>query len=589
MSRFARIRATTLAVALVAAPTIGAPALARAQAAADAVTAPAPALPLKHKPQPTTGDITAADLMTRLYIFADDSMMGREAGTLGNKKGTDYIASEVRRLGLKPAGEDGGYFQTLPFKTRSVDPSSAIAIGGAGTAAHLSVGTDWAAAGARSVSLHDLPVVYGGTLGDSASMISPDQTVGKLVVFTVSNARAPQLRRGFGPAYAKTAAIAVVGPVLDPIIPRYARPQQFVDDPQNPAPTTGPSILLVTTAGAAQMFTSPLQTLSPGTAGRPVTVDIKLNVTPVPFPARNVVAILPGRDPAVAGEYVAVGGHNDHIGFNARPVDHDSLRIYNHLVRPGGAEDAAKQASPEQQSQIDQMLADYRKAHPGSMRVDSISNGADDDGSGSVSVLEIAEKFASLKGNARPKRSMLFVWHVGEEKGLLGSAYYTDHPTVPRDSIVAQLNIDMVGRGEASDVTGVTKDGQVLHGGPDYLQLVGSRRLSTELGNLVEQVNTQGKYGFQFDYSMDANGHPMNIYCRSDHYEYARYGIPIVFFTTGGHSDYHQVTDEPEYIDYDHMARVDNLVFDAAMKVANLDHRVVVDQPKPDPRGVCRQ
>ncbi len=92
-----------------------------------------------------------------------------------------------------------------------------------------------------------------------------------------------------------------------------------------------------------------------------------------------------------------------------------------------------------------------------------------------------------------------------------------------------------------------------------------------------------------FDYSLDANGHPQNIYCRSDHYSYARYGIPVVFFTTGGHSDYHQVTDEPEYIDYDHMARVANLIEDVAMHVADLDHRVVVDHPKPDPHGQCQQ
>ncbi|GJG86368.1 hypothetical protein tb265_15490 [Gemmatimonadetes bacterium T265] len=585
MSRFARLGALSAAAVLALAP--GA---ARAQAAADAVPAPAAPLPLKHAPQPTTGAITAADLMTRLYIFADDSMMGREAGTEGNVKGTNYIASEVRRLGLKPAGEDGGYFQTLPFKKIMLDPSSSIVIGGTGTPARLAAGTDWAAAGRKSVSLHDLPVVYGGTLGDSTAMISGDQAAGKMVVFAVSNVRAPQLRRGFGDTYAKAAAIVVSGPFLDPIVPRYARPQTFVDDPSRVAPTpNGPSTLLLTTAAAGQLFASPMAGLAPGAPGRPVTLELKLDITPVPFPARNVVAILPGRDPAVAGEYVAIGGHNDHIGTNTRPVDHDSIRIYNHLVRPGGAEDQQKQATPEQQAQVNQMLADWRKAHPNSMRADSISNGADDDGSGSVSVLEIAEKFASLKGNDRPRRSILFVWHVGEEKGLLGSEYYTDHPTVPRDSIVAQLNMDMVGRGRASDVTGQSAAGQALHGGPDYLQLVGSRRLSTELGNLVEQVNKDDKSGFVFDYSMDANGHPMNIYCRSDHYEYARYGIPIVFFTTGGHSDYHQVTDEPEYIDYDHMARVDNLVYDIAQKVANLDHRVVVDQPKPDPHGVCRQ
>ena len=147
----------------------------------------------------------------------------------------------------------------------------------------------------------------------------------------------------------------------------------------------------------------------------------------------------------------------------------------------------------------------------------------------------------------------------------------------------------MIGRGDKWDVTGDSKDGAALHGGPNYLQIVGSRRLSDELGDLIEKVNTEDHHGLHFDYAMDANGHPMNIYCRSDHYEYARYGIPIAFFTTGGHSDYHQVTDEPEYIDYQHMAAVVSLVDDVARHVANLDHRIVVDHPKPDPHGACQQ
>jgi Zn-dependent M28 family amino/carboxypeptidase len=156
---------------------------------------------------------------------------------------------------------------------------------------------------------------------------------------------------------------------------------------------------------------------------------------------------------------------------------------------------------------------------------------------------------------------------------------------VPRDSIVAQLNMDMVGRGAASDNTGITKAGVKYNGNPDYLQLVGSRRLSTQLGDLAESVNRTEKHPMAFDYAMDANGHPSNIYCRSDHYEYARYGIPIIFFTTGGHADYHQVTDEPQYIDYDRMARVAQYVADLATKVANTDQRPVVDKTKPDPHG----
>jgi Zn-dependent M28 family amino/carboxypeptidase len=235
--------------------------------------------------------------------------------------------------------------------------------------------------------------------------------------------------------------------------------------------------------------------------------------------------------------------------------------------------------SPEQQARVDAIHIDYdsvRREH--AVRLDSIRNGADDDGSGSVTLLEIAEAFA--RSPTKPKRSLLFVWHTGEEKGLLGSRWVTDHLPVPPDSIVAQLNMDMVGRGAAHDIPG---------GGDRYLQLVGSRRLSTELGDIVEAVNKTERTPFAFDYRFDANGDPENIYCRSDHYNYARLGIPVVFFTTGLHGDYHQVTDEPQYIDYPHMARVGQLVYDVAARVANLDHRPLVDKPKPDPNGRCQQ
>ena len=142
---------------------------------------------------------------------------------------------------------------------------------------------------------------------------------------------------------------------------------------------------------------------------------------------------------------------------------------------------------------------------------------------------------------------------------------------MPRDSVVADLNLDMVGRGAATDVTGGERGRQGTdRRAENYLQLVGSRRLSTELGDIAEQVNATEPMPFTFDYSMDANGHPQNIYCRSDHANYARYGIPVIFFTTGGHADYHQVTDEPEYIQYEHMARVDKLVYDIALKVGDL-------------------
>jgi hypothetical protein len=295
-----------------------------------------------------------------------------------------------------------------------------------------------------------------------------------------------------------------------------------------------------------------------------------------PAPARNVVAILPGSDRALRGEYVAIGAHNDHIGFGHNPVDHDSLRAFNEAVRRLELASPNHQVSPAQAAQI--RINGDSVRHGRAPRPDSIANGADDDGSGTVSVLEMAEAFAGAR--AKPKRSLIFIWHTGEELGLFGSQYFTDHPSVPRDSIVAQLNMDMVGRGRPDDEPG---------GGPGYLQLIGTRRLSTELGDLIETVNKARRQPLTFDYQYDASGHPEQFYCRSDHYMYARYGIPIAFFSTGNHRDYHQVTDEPQYIDYQKLQTVAQFVYDVAAAVANLDHRVVVDKPKPDPRGVCVQ
>lgn len=543
--------------------------------------APATTLPLKLEPRPTTAAITPQDLMTRLYIFADDSMQGREAGTIGNVKATDYLAAEARRLGLYPAGQGGTYFQTIPLMTRGLAPDSRFVIAGS----PLTLGTDWAAIGTESLTRTDIPIVFAGTLGES--VIPAGEMMGRLVIFRVPAGPAgPISLRDAMTAAPGASAVALVG--LDQYIGFLVQPNTFVDKPGE-KPPAAPVMLVLSEKAAAKVFGNPLEMVSPGSNAGAATVDVRTRVEPVPYPARNVVAILQGTDHKLHGQYIAIGAHNDHVGFNNRPVDHDSLRIFNDIVRPGGAEDGAKQASPEQQALVNQRLAAWRQENPGAARLDSIFNGADDDGSGSVALLEIAEALSQAKSKDRLKRSILFVWHVGEEKGLLGSAYYTDNPTVPRDSIVAQLNMDMVGRGNSWDMTGTSKEGAPLYGNDDYLQLIGSRRLSKELGDIVEQVNVDGKFGFNFDYAMDANGHPANIYCRSDHYEYARYGIPVTFFTTGVHSAYHQVTDEPQYIDYDRLARVSRLVQSIATRIANLDHRIALDGPKPDPNATCRQ
>ena len=543
-------------------------------------TAPVPrtALPLKLAPRPTKSAITADDLMTRLYIFADDSLMGRDAGTEGSFKATELLAREAKRLGLQPAGDSGTFFQTLPLKSKKVDPMSSFIAGGAS----LELGKEWGFKSGSTMTFNDTPVVFGGVMGE-AGLLPADQVAGKLVVLTVplSQAAVQQAVEGDIDVPAGAAGIVLVVPQQAAGVFGYVlRPGVYVDDPAFGGPR-----LFVGAGAISKLFTSPTSELKAGTVGTSVNVKAILDVTPSPFPARNVVAILPGSDPKLKNQYVAVGAHSDHVGLSRRAVDHDSVLVFNRIVRPGGAENDDQMGNAEQFTQINAELAELRKTSP--TRRDSIFNGADDDGSGSVAVQEIAELLSTMK--VKPKRSTLFVWHVGEEKGLWGSKFFTAHATVSRDSIVAQLNIDMVGRGSATDLTGTSKDGQDLRGGPDYLQLVGSRRLSTELGDLVESVNKSKKHNLVFDYGMDANDHPMNIYCRSDHYEYAKWGVPVTFFTTGGHSAYHQLTDEPQYIDYPHMERVAKLIADVALDLGNRAGRPVVNQPKLDPRGVCKQ
>jgi hypothetical protein len=545
--------------------------------------------PLTVAPRPTTGDISAQDMRTRVYTLAADSMMGREAGTRGNVMATDYIAAEARRIGLQPAGDNGTFFQTIPLMERGVAPGASLTVDGAA----LAFGTDFLLvptyggilAFADRFQASGVQVVYGGRVGDEGRMISPAAAAGKLVVFAAplgpTGQPASQFYAG-GRTYERFAdAAGVAFATLD-----YTSPglQEFFREPRTEMATTAPGPdgrrfppgLVVTVAAAERMLGAPLATAQVGAAGRTVSGSAAFFDRPIAFPARNVVAVLPGSDPALRGQYVSIGAHNDHVGMADEAVDHDSLLAFNRILRPEGLEQDPAPWTDENRAAFRAELARLRADGPA--RLDSVFNGADDDASGTAGVLEIAQYFASRP--TRPRRSLLFVWHTAEEKGLYGSEYFTDHPTVPLDSIVAQLNIDMIGRGATGDLP---------NGGPGYLELVGSRRLSTQLGDLVEEVNRTGSFGFTFNYEMDADGHPLNIYCRSDHANYARYGIPVTFFTTGGHSDYHMLTDEPQYIEYDKMVRISRFIGSVAESVANRDARPLVDKPRPDPKAECQQ
>ena len=542
--------------------------------------------PARLAPAPTTSAITPRDLQIRLYQFADDSMQGRQVGRAGNAKGTAYIAAELKRLGLVPAGDNGSFFQVLPYHLRKFTDHSRLTVSGN----PLQWEVDWVAVpGTRAPRpIAGVEVVFGGVAGDTTRQISAEQAAGKFVVVLPAPISAaarggPPARFAPPPPSRLGSAVAVATVDLDALTPAQRRainePAVATQSaagrgrPGAPAAATDSLTLLkqqldqlapqaalrLTKSAAARLFgTQSVEALPLGTRGGSVTASIDFVELPSDY-ARNVVAILPGSDPALAGQYVAIGAHNDHVGFNT-PVDKDSLKAFNNERNKRLLANKMVALNAEQLAAIRVDMDSVRRVHPVA-RLDSINNGADDDGSGSMAVLEIAEFLQAQK--VKPKRSTLFVWHTGEEAGLIGSAFFTRNPTVPMDSIVAQLNIDMIGRGREGDLPG---------GSPDYLGVVGSFFDSKDLGETVAAVNTKQAKALTLDYKYDSTlswtGYN-NIYGRSDHYNYAVQGVPIAFFFTGLHGDYHQRTDEPEFIDYPHYARITNYIRDLTVEVAN--------------------
>jgi Zn-dependent M28 family amino/carboxypeptidase len=261
--------------------------------------------------------------------------------------------------------------------------------------------------------------------------------------------------------------------------------------------------------------------LSPG---KKVTINVAAQAEQVP--TQNVVAKIEGSDPQLKHEYVAVGAHYDHVGVG-NPVNGDA-----------------------------------------------IFNGADDDGSGTVAVLAMAEALA--KG-PRPKRSFLFVWHCGEEKGLWGSEYFVEHPTVPLGQIVAQFNIDMIGRGRKAGDSNPQNAGL---SGPEEIYVIGSKMMSTELGQISEAVNNS-YLKLKFNYKYDDPKDSERLFYRSDHYNYAKKGIPIIFYFDGIHEDYHRPSDHVEKIDFQKMEKVTRTILATAWEVADRAGRVKVDKKLP--------
>jgi hypothetical protein len=308
--------------------------------------------------------------------------------------------------------------------------------------------------------------------------------------------------------------------------------------------------------------------------------------------SKNVVGMVEGTDPVLKNTYVMFGAHLDHIGYSqtgggrgaapngcrrrsdvsAAAVVAAGKVVQNPVVaRAGGAGRGAGAAGGGAGAGGARGAAPAAPLLPFEQR-DFISNGADDDGSGSTTELAVAKAFANSP--TKPKRSVVFVWHTGEEAGLYGSRYNADFPIVPLDKVQADLNMDMVGRDDCDNIEG------------DYsntLFIVGDDRISTDLHNLIVQTNTTLAKPLTLDYELNDAADPESVYTRSDHYSYAAKGIPIAFFTTGLHPDYHRVTDTVEKITFPKMARIGQLVYQAGFAIANTDK--VLERDNKGPRA----
>lgn len=525
---------------------------------------------------PEVDPLSPGALERRLSAFAADSMLGRLSGTPAHEKAVDYLAAELRRFGVSPAGERGTYFQTVPPRPYRVVSRNSALIAADGSA--LVYGEDYRPivfGGGRPRDFDGARVVFGGTLGDTVSQIPASETVDRLVVLADAPAIARQrLSRSVSAAFARfSGARAVAVAVLDRWQAPPPRPGRALELPGNdPTPSAAYAVgLVVSTRAAALLLGAEPNSLAVGTLGGTVRGRVIVDDSLAPM-GRNVVAVLQGRDLQLQHEYIALGAHSDGEGGIAqRPLDHDSVRAAHHAerserIRTLPVNAGAGGARPPVAGAAD-LLHRSRAAVQ-----DSINNAADDDGSGSVALLAIAEVLA--RDEMRPRRSILFVWHAAEEQGTRGSRQFVERPTVPNAAITAQLNLDMVGRGGAEEVSG---------GGPRYLLVAGARRRSSQLGQLIDSVNARQGVSLALD-TLDREG----WYARSDHVAYACRGIPVALFTTGGHRDYHSVTDEARYVDYEKLSRVARLVRDVARTLADRHGGLALDGPAKDPELGCR-
>ena len=495
-------------------------------AAAPLAAQSAPRPPASAAVRRAVETITESDVRTRIAVIAADSMRGRLTPSPELEQTAAYIAAEFQRFGLRPGGDSGSYLQRYRIQRTQVDSTSFVMMMGRGAMQRWTVGQDAGVGG--TLPLTDgavtAPVVLlVGMPSDTARPFGAVDVRGAIVVQSLP--AAPRLRGGPQAALiAKGVAAGVRGWVFLVNVSSAAlatqarnalRPQLAVGGPAAGGPAQLP-ILLVRDSSAIDVLRAAgedLAALRDTTSGAvramngvTFTISARRRVL-AEESAPNVVGILEGSDPQLRDEHVVFSAHMDHTG-----------------VAGAGSCSA--------------------------VGADSICNGADDNASGTVGVVELAEAFATL--TPHPRRSLIFLAVSGEERGLWGSGFYAEHPAAPLAQTVADLNMDMIGRNWRDTIVVIGKE-------------------HSTLGEVANRVTRQHpELGMQL---IDDIWPAQNFYTRSDHFNFARRGVPILFFFNGVHPDYHRPTDSPDRIDAEKEARIVRMVFYIGLEVANATAR----------------
>ena len=480
--------------------------------------------------------ITEDELKEHLYTYASDEFEGRDTGEPGQKKAIAYLKKEYETLKINSL-IDGNYFQTVPLSV-SKTPEVSITVNGK-SFKYFDDFISLTSAASGNISASEVVYAGYGIDDDKYSDYKNLDVKGKIVVVKTGepkdskgnskiNEGKKSSKWGNGQALTakRNAAKANGAKALffmdDALFGRYSA---FFK--RREANGGSKSLSLPSKSdGKAEIYhfiinekmgKSLVKNITKSTKTAKVASKVEMSFKSISesHPSENVAAWIKGSEKPE--EYIIISAHLDHVGVNAKG---------------------------------------------------EIFNGADDDGSGTVSLLEIAEAFKTAADNGHgPKRSVIFLHVTGEEKGLLGSRYYTDYePLVPLANTVANLNIDMVGRIDPK-----------RKGDRNYIYLIGADKLSSDLHNISEEVNKEFT-NVELDYTYNDENDPNRFYYRSDHYNFAKNNIPIIFYFNGTHADYHKASDTPDKINYDLLENRSRLVFHTAWELANRAERIVVDK-----------